>query len=250
MQRRKNKEVRIIRVKDTIVEYTLIISDRKTIGLQVDSEGNLTIRANKQITVAQIEEVIMDKYSWINKAITEMKIKQQNISEVKYVQGEIVSYLGQNYTLQIIYNSNFKKDIITIKGNVICITSRKNSQEYLEQVFCSWCKNNLRNIISERIAHYKSNFNIEPKLIQVKEQKRRWGSCSYDNKLMFNWRLIRAPIEIIDYVVVHEMSHMEHKNHSQDFWNRVESVIPNYKDRDKWLKENGLNLQYGCKYND
>ena len=98
-------------------------------------------------------------------------------------------------------------------------------------------------IVSERVRDYNKYFKMKPSDIKVKDVKSKWGSCTYDNKLCFNYRLIMAKREIIDYVVIHEMCHMVHKNHSKDYWNLVQELYPMYKRCDKWLKKNEYLLQ-------
>ena len=85
-------------------------------------------------------------------------------------------------------------------------------------------------------------FSIEPRQVKIKEQKKRWGSCTYKGDLLFNWRAVIAPSPVIDYIIVHEMSHLVHKNHSSKFWKLVESILPDYRGRRKWLKDYGVRM--------
>ena len=96
--------------------------------------------------------------------------------------------------------------------------------------------------ILQKLEYYSKHFQIMPNSIKIKAQKTRWGSCTYKNDLALNYKLIMAPPDVLDYVVVHEMCHMEHKNHSKNFWNRVSSIMPDYKDKRNWLKEHGGKL--------
>jgi len=105
-----------------------------------------------------------------------------------------------------------------------------------------WYRKKADRIINDRVGLYIEKIGKRPQVVKVKEQKRRWGSCTAKSKLYFNWRIIMAPGGIIDYVVVHEMSHLVHANHSKKFWQKVESVLPDYKKRRKWLKDNGIKL--------
>jgi len=100
-----------------------------------------------------------------------------------------------------------------------------------------------RKIFEAKVAYFSQFTGGNYTGITVRDQKTRWGSCSGRGTLSFNWRLILAPTEILDYVVVHELCHLTHMNHSKEFWKLVESVIPDYKIRRKWLKENGHTLR-------
>lgn len=99
-----------------------------------------------------------------------------------------------------------------------------------------------RKVIHERCAFFQPFTQGTYHSISIRDQKTRWGSCSGKGNLSFNWRLILAPPEILDYVVVHELCHLTHLNHSKDFWHLVETVLPDYKERRQWLKENGHTL--------
>lgn len=100
-------------------------------------------------------------------------------------------------------------------------------------------KKRAKGIISRRVAHYADIMGVEYGQITIRDQKSRWGSCSDKCNLNFSWRLILMPIEVMDYVVVHELAHLKEMNHSPAFWAEVETVMPDYKEYRKWLKENG-----------
>ena len=103
-------------------------------------------------------------------------------------------------------------------------------------------RNVAREVFTNRVAYYHRFTGGHYTSITIRDQKTRWGSCSSSGTLSFNYRLIFAPPAILDYVVVHELCHLTHMNHSRDFWNMVESVLPDYKERRQWLKEHGQEL--------
>ena len=82
--------------------------------------------------------------------------------------------------------------------------------------------------INERIRYYQAQFDVKPKKVIIKDQEKRWGSCTKDNQLLFNWKCIMAPSPVLDYIVVHEMCHMVHMNHSKEFWHLLKRVLPDY----------------------
>lgn len=93
--------------------------------------------------------------------------------------------------------------------------------------------------LTERTDYYKKILGVEYKRIRIADQKTRWGSCSSTGTISYNWHLVLLPDAILDYVVVHELCHLQHMNHSKDFWDLVECILPDYRSRRKWLKENG-----------
>ena len=115
---------------------------------------------------------------------------------------------------------------------------RISAQEFTQGEITMY-KKRARGIISRRAAHYANIMGVSYGQISIRDQKSRWGSCSAEGNLNFSWRLILMPIEVMDYVVVHELAHLKELNHSPAFWAEVEAVMPDYKEQRKWLKENG-----------
>ena len=109
----------------------------------------------------------------------------------------------------------------------VAITIRKDEARKKIADRCEWISN---------ITGYK------PVSVKISNAKKRWGSCSHMGDLNLSWHLILAPMEIIDYVIVHELVHLEVKNHSKYFWNKVRTIMPDYDDRRHWLKQNGRDL--------
>jgi predicted metal-dependent hydrolase len=150
--------------------------------------------------------------------------------------------MGENYPLLILEDDSIGKSVADIIDGRFVITANTRDISKLKKSMEIWFRERTLEKVKERIDLYQKYFSVEPKSIKVKEQKKRWASCTYERGLLFNWRCSMAPIFVIDYIVVHEMCHMIHMNHSKEFWNLVEYIIPNYKERKKWLKENGFKM--------
>ena len=101
-----------------------------------------------------------------------------------------------------------------------------------------WLKSKAEKVIKERVDRYANIMGVNYASVKMSDAKARWGSCSSKDNLNFAWRLVLAPLGIIDYVVVHELSHITYKNHSPQFWARVKTVLPHYKEQQDWLKAN------------
>ena len=101
-----------------------------------------------------------------------------------------------------------------------------------------WYQDRATQVIQERVEHYAGLIGLEYSRVRISGAKRIWGSCSAKNSLSFSWRLAKAPLEIIDYIVVHELTHTVHKNHGKLFWRRVAKALPDYKRRRRWLRDN------------
>jgi predicted metal-dependent hydrolase len=116
------------------------------------------------------------------------------------------------------------------------LTSKIDSKKIL------YYKKKIRKILEERTQYFASKYNLRFQKIRLSSARKRWGSCSSSNSLNFNWRIIFAPKEVLDYLVIHELAHTRHKNHQKQFWNLVEEMDPLYKQNRKWLKNNSYIL--------
>jgi len=163
--------------------------------------------------------------------------------EKEFISGEQVLLLGRKYRLKIneVQGENSKEPYVAGKRVIISIGRQLNQEVkkgIIRNALVKWYSAQITEIIVQRINRYGKQLGITLPSVIIKEQKKRWGSCSSKGILRFNWRIAMAPISIIDYIVVHELSHLKIKNHSPDFWKLVSMSLPDYQERRKWLKSN------------
>ncbi len=236
-------------VGDIKIEYTIIWSERKTIGLIVDPEKGVIIRAPRRLTKSRIKEVVKMKSNWLINKIEEIKKIKSVTSPIQFKSGEKFPYLGKEYRLRVYSGRNTKKaKIVLSRGEFqIKVSSLLNENERkntIREIILQWYKGQAKTKIQERVTLYQERMGVKPNRVVVKEQKKRWGSCSSKGNLNINWRLIMAPLAVIDYIVVHELAHLIHPNHSNDFWQFVKVYFPDYKKQQEWLKSNGAALYF------
>lgn len=217
----------------------IIRSRRRSIGLEISNNARLIVRAPLLVSTRQINRIVIEKKIWILRKQQEARKKLDQIPQKKYTPGEQFLFLGNEYPL------------ILAKGQGIPFLYRENkfhiTPESLSEariLFKVWyCKQAL-DIFTERISRYHRLSGIRCRQLHISNARKRWGSCSTRGNLYMNWRLIMAPLKVIDYVVVHELVHIRENNHSRAFWDRVEQLIPNYREQRNWLKRQGhlLNL--------
>ena len=128
------------------------------------------------------------------------------------------------------------------KEQILCMVSGMEGGEFYRAAAIRWLREYARAEFEKKVRFYADKMQVSVNRIAVKEQKTRWGSCSAKGTLSFNWRLMLAPPAILDYVVVHELCHLTHMNHSAAFWQAVEAVYPDYRSARRWLKEHGQEL--------
>lgn len=210
----------------------IIRSRRKTLALIVKPDGSLIVRAPLRIPEKTIREFMEKNARWIEKKQSEVRSAIPSAPR-QYAPGEMFLYLGNSYPLQIVQGQ--KKPLI-LDGS---FQMAESAQHESSQVFARWYRAQARQILSERINLYACQYDFQYKGIKITSARTRWGSCSSTGSLNFSWRLIMAPMDVVDYVVVHELVHTVFHNHSRRFWKRVETILPDYKERKKWLRKNG-----------
>lgn len=216
---------------DEIKIDKIIRSKRRSIALVVSSDATLVVRAPMRISLEYIQNLISEKRDWIEKRREQILKNGGPAKSKEFADGESFLYLGENYELKIA-----KCKSIELKNQLYF--PEKFLQKAREKMI-KWYKKEAREIITERANLYSKSTSWKFESISITSANTRWGSCSPDNSLNFPWKLIMAPLGIVDYVVVHELAHIPEKNHSKRFWKKVEEVLPDYKIRRKWLKENG-----------
>lgn len=211
----------------------IIRSKRRTFALEIDNQGRLIVRAPARATRAQIETLVAQKSAWILAKQAEVRSQGALTPARQYQAGEIFLYLGQPYTLALVDRQAVP---LLLDGN---FRLRASDLPRAVAVFEAWYRQQARAIIGQRLAVYSAQTGLRYQDVRIKNLRTRWGSCSTLGNLNFNLRLVLAPLEIVDYVVVHELAHLKHKNHSREYWQAVASIMPDFKKRRAWLKENG-----------
>ena len=190
----------------------LIRSKRRTIALIIERDGSFTVRAPMRAPHAAIETFIQQKADWITRTREKIKSTAGEPTHGKqYTDGEKFLFLGSSFDLKLV---GLQKPLLHFDSGFIL---SRTVQSKGEQVFMGWYKMRALEIISERVKQYSQQYNFTPKQVKITSAKTRWGSCSPNGTLNFTWRLVMAPLDVIDYVVVHELVHLRVKNHSSNF---------------------------------
>ena len=226
---------------DNHFNYQLLRSKkrRKTISLHIKEGGEIVIYAPYHTPQREIERFLEERRSWIVEKMSE-KEKSIRATEKAFIAGEKFLYLGESYPLEIEESNNRKVPLKLSFGKFIL---DKDHVGGARDLFIKWYKKEAEENLTERVDYCSNRLRLFPKGIRITSAKYRWGSCSRENRLSFSWRIIMAPLSVIDYVLIHELVHIKEKNHSKSFWSFVESIIPDYKEHRLWLKENGHSLR-------
>ena len=214
--------------------HKIIKSKRRTLSLSINENAELIVRAPNQISNKRIKEFIIEKSKWINKNknLMQSRINEMNDRDSDYL------FLGNIYPLIKVYENPNKIDF----NGTEFITSIEN-QDKFKASLKSWYKIKFKEIAIPRLNYFSDKYNLKINQVRFKNQKTLWGSCSSKNNINLNYLLVMAPMIVIDYVIIHELVHTVHKNHSENFWNAVEAIMPDYKKAKKWLNKNGYKLR-------
>jgi len=215
------------------IKYEIRYSERKTIGITVERDRSVVVCAPFGTRPDIIGKLIEKKRVWLNKKINGINKFPEKKSYKEFVSGESLIYLGSIYKLKVVSD-----DFDGVKFDncfSISIHNRNKANMLLKEFYQSGAKE----ILVPRIKRFAENLGVKHSKILITDSKYRWGSCTPKGNITFNWRIIKAPVNVIDYIIVHELAHLLESNHTATFWNIVSVQLPQYKKAKEWLKENG-----------
>ena len=231
----------LVKLAGRTVEYIIRVSNRaKYLRLQVGSDTGLVVITPNGFKLDDLENILYKRQNWI---LDKLDYTAQVVENKKKFQQEKdlrIFYGGVKYEVETRVESRSNPDVVFEDGKMIVIIPEEDRQVFDVRIFLEyWFRYQARLLINERVQILSEKFKLSFNNVFIKDQKTRWGSCSEQKNLNFNWRLVMAPLEVLDYVVVHELMHLLELNHSKKFWALVERVCPDYKAHRDWLKNNG-----------
>lgn len=215
--------------------YVLVRSRRRSIGLEVRPDATLVVRAPTRAPVWFVESVLQDKAGWIEDKLAKARSRASLVPKHDFLTGERFTYLGREWPFAV---AAFQKEPLLFDektGFSLDIAAFDRG----EVVFEEWYRVRARKLLAERVQHYAPLVGVPVPRLRITGASQRWGSCSTTGTVSFAWRLVMAPMEVVDYVVVHELAHLREMNHSARFWAVVASVLPDYGERRRWLRDHG-----------
>lgn len=222
--------------------YHLIYQkNRKNLQLKILSSTHLEIIAPNKFPKSDIKQILEDKSNWIIKKILHLAAIKANPANKSIAHGAAVLYLGRTHTLHFT-KSLTHPNTIHLHDQNIFINFLSEDTTPAKSLLKQWYINEARLLLVSKTSLWANIINVHPQRITIKEQKTRWGSCSSKCNINYNWRIIMAPPEVIDYLVIHELCHLRVPNHSSLFWQEVSKFSPKFKEYRKWLKNNGVML--------
>ena len=230
---------------DVVVAYALQRVRRRSIGMVVGPDG-LSVRAPRWVGVGDIEAALQDKAKWIRARLVEQRERARRLdaSRIRWAEGAVLPYLGDSVILVLdtrITGAALCADAQTLPG-VPRLTlhlglPQTATATQIRDAAQSWLQKQARGVFEARVEHFSQALGVQVKRLRLSSAQTRWGSASADGGIRLNWRLIHFALPTIDYVVVHELAHLRHMDHSPRFWDVVRSVIPDLEARKAQLKD-------------
>jgi len=222
--------------------YTVIRSHRATADIIIERDGSILVRAPNGVDDARVEDIIAAKRYWIYKNLAEWRDLNATRVLREYKNGEGFLYLGRAYRLLLVSD---QAEALQLHNGRFCLRRDlvdHGEVEAARAAFRQFFQSRGRERLKARVKYYAPKVGVSPRSVDVRELGNRWATCSPGGDLTFHWKCMMAPQTIIDYIVVHELCHFHHFDHTVAFWNEVDKVMPQFQERKEWLRKQGAGL--------
>lgn len=236
---------RAVSLGATTITYRHRISQRaRRLRFEVRPGAGLEVTTPPGVSVARIEAVMREKTHWITTMLTRYAQPPRSVVDSPLQSGALLPFAGGHLQLIVDVNAASKRSILVMEEGILRLTIPVSMPEALHTALEAWYRRQGRRVFTERVAYWNAQFGFSHGRIAIRDQKSRWGSCSRQGNLNFNWRLLLAPLAVLDYIVIHELAHLKEGNHSPRFWALVAEKCPDYRSHRTWLRQHGPELRF------
>ena len=231
--------------------YLIRRSQRATRVRIVVRPGDVEVVAPPKVPERKILQFIQAKQQWIVSTLAKLQARNhqsESFAPVNYVQGADIPYQGQTYPLTTKTSKLKNTKVEFIDGFIAHVPETLINEDHsqaIKEALSRWMKKQAKVQVEQLVNRHAARKQLFPQAIKIKTQKSRWGSCGVHNDININWLLVMAPVEVLEYVVVHELCHIQQRNHSHHFWALVAEHLPDYQQHRHWLKKHGPQLMMG-----
>ena len=219
------------------IDYSIQYSNRKTLSIIVERDRSVVVRAPLNTSKEVIEKEIGKRKFLLFQKINHSQKYETPKPRKEFVSGESILFLGKHHKIEVVH-----EEINGIRVDRKVYVSKSN-QEKAHLLFKEWYFKQAEENIIPKVKFHARNLGVKYNAIKILDLKYRWGSCTPKDNINLNWRLIKAPVSVIDYIIVHELTHLIEPNHTPKFWNIVSVQLPHYNKAKDWLKDNGALLE-------
>ena len=230
---------------DTRLPYAIRRSARrkKTVAVTVDPSGDVLLVAPEHFSASRLDAVVRRKAAWIVRRRRHVQSHDPPPSPREFVSGESIQYLGRHYRLKVHPNEAGEAKL---RGGWLHVPAPAGAQQtaHVRAALVSWFRRHAAERLPERVEAWRSRAGVAKPRVVIADQQKRWGSCDRGGTIRLNWRIIQAPMRLVDYVVVHELVHLRHRGHGRDYWQALGRVMPDYERRREDLRQRGGGLAW------
>jgi hypothetical protein len=226
------------------IDYRLRPSSRKkTLSIAVDPEEGVIVTAPNEIDSERIQRIVARKAAWIASKLREVGELNGDVGVREFVSGESFPYLGRNHRLKLIGWHSPKVSVLAKRGRFeVRVDSRLAGWKRtvaVRDAVSEWYRVHAEDRLMERAAKLSARLGVKQPEILIRDQQKRWASCDRKGRIRVNWRIIMAPMSLVDYVIAHELCHLLRRDHSRAFWKLLRTVLPDYQQRRERLRQEG-----------
>ena len=230
---------------DTRLTYSIRRSARrkKTVAVTVDPAGGVLLLAPEDFPTGRLDEVARRKAAWIVRRLRGVGANGVPPSPREFVSGESVMYLGRHYRLKVISGETGEAKL---RGGWLHVPAPAGTgqPDHVRAALVAWMRSHAAQRLPERVEMWRPRAGVKMPRVVIADQKRRWGSCDRRGTIRLNWKIIQAPMRLVDYVVVHELVHLRHRGHGLEYWRALGRIMPDYERRREDLRERGGGLAW------
>ena len=228
--------------QDNSIFYEVVRSRRSTADIIIERDGSVLVRAPEWADDEQVKTIVESKHYWIYQSLAEWRDLNATRVLREYKNGEGFLYLGRAYRLLLVTEQEeplqLRNGRFTLRRDLV----ERGEIAAAKAAFRDYYIARGLDRIRQRVTYFSPKVGVTTTAVEVRELGNRWASCAPSGKLAFHWKCMMAPQLIIDYIVVHELCHFHHRDHTDAFWNEVDKVMPEYRERKEWLRKNGAAL--------
>ena len=245
-ERVADERKRRIRDDQGVIEYELTRNPRrKRLTVLVHPYEGVEVRAPAGATDRSIQQFVREQAGWIRARLAELEATAPPVRE--YVNGETILFRGEPHSLEVEASASGEPRVEARDGTLLVrirhTTDEQTQRKMAERAVRRWFIDRALETTRERMPLFAEKLDVQPRKVAIKDMKSRWGSCSGKGNISISFRIVMAPPEVMDYLIVHELCHLVHHNHSAEFWSLLASIIPRYDDHKRWLSENEFALE-------
>ena len=225
-----------------LIEYPIRRSDRaRRARINVSADG-VEVVVPRRMALRQVVPFVEQKRPWIERTLRRIREAEEEAA-VRLVHGGSVPYLGRSLALRVHVEPGRVRDFVSPEGEGLDVFVGSPGPDAVRAALEKWYRRRARLEVAPRLDAACARAGVRYTRLSIRSQRTRWASCSSEGAMSFNWRLLLAPEEILDYVVEHEVAHLEVLDHSARFWRLLGSRVPSYREYERWLRRNGPALR-------